>query len=348
MRETIVVTGGAGFIGSHLVDALVGHGHEVRVIDVLHPLAHTKRPEYINPGATYIWSDLRDSEALGVTLRGATAICHQASMVGLGVNMNDITEYVAHNDQATAALLRGLFETKFVGPIVLGSSMVVYGEGAYRCEIHGRVRPGPRPQSRLALGKFEPTCPDCDSDLVPESVTEDAPTDPRNVYAATKLHQEHLCASYARESGSTLSVLRYHNVYGPRMPRDTPYAGVASIFRSALEAGRPPEVFEDGGQIRDFVHVTDVARANIAALSGINGTFNVCSGTPRTIGDMATALHGEISDGAIPGPRITGAFRLGDVRHVFASAEHARKELNFDAVVTFEDGMKDFATAALR
>ncbi len=212
-------------------------------------------------------------------------------MVGLGVDIGDIADYVAHNDLGTAVLLRALAERGFRGRLVLASSMVVYGEGRYACPEHGIVRPPPRRAGDLEAGRFEPPCPVCGRGLDARAVPEDAPLDPRNVYAATKLAQEHLCAAFARETGATHTALRYHNVYGPRMPRDTPYAGVASIFRSALAAGDAPRVFEDGGQRRDFVHVRDVARANLLALTEpVTGTFNVASGTPRTVLDMARAL----------------------------------------------------------
>ena len=178
---------------------------------------------------------------------------------------------------------------------------------------------------------------------------ESAPTDPRNVYAATKLHQEHLCRAYAREHpGASVAALRYHNVYGARMPRDTPYAGVASIFRSALEAGRPPQVFEDGGQRRDFIDVRDVARANVLALTNatpVDGPVNVATGQPHTVLDMARALAAAMEG---PEPEVVGGHRLGDVRHVFAAVDHARSALGFDATVDFNSGMAEFATAPLR
>jgi dTDP-L-rhamnose 4-epimerase len=184
---------------------------------------------------------------------------------------------------------------------------------------------------------------------VPEAVPEEAAPDPRSVYAATKLHQEHLCACFAREAAVPLTVLRYHNVYGPRMPANTPYAGVAAIFRSAVEAGRRPRVFEDGGQRRDFVHVDDVARANLLALTDDSGESHVCniaSGSPATVLEMATALSA--ASGGATQPLVTGEFRLGDVRHVFASVTHAEEVLGFRAVVRMADGMRQFATAALR
>jgi dTDP-L-rhamnose 4-epimerase len=167
-------------------------------------------------------------------------------MVGLGTDIGDIADYVSHNDLGTAVLLRALAATAFAGRLVLASSMVVYGEGGYACPQHGVVRPPPRAAHDLDAGRFEPPCPVCGAPLDAQAVPEDAAPDPRNVYAATKVAQEHLCAAFGRETGAAVTALRYHNVYGPRMPRDTPYAGVASIFRSALAAGGVPRVFEDG------------------------------------------------------------------------------------------------------
>jgi dTDP-L-rhamnose 4-epimerase len=225
--------------------------------------------------------------------------------------------------------------------------MVVYGEGRYSCPTHGVVRPGPRAVDDLRAGRFECRCPTCGASLASEPVTEDAPLDPRNVYAATKLHTEHLAFSYGREAGVAVCALRYHNVYGPRMPRNTPYAGVASIFRSALEAGQAPRVFEDGGQRRDFVHVADVARANVRALhTDFVGSLNVASGAPHTIGEMATLLAAQAGGGLTP--EVTGEFRLGDVRHVTGSAIAAADAIGFRAEVDLATGMREFATAPLR
>jgi dTDP-L-rhamnose 4-epimerase len=350
MTDTVLVTGGAGFIGSHIVDELLDRGLRVRILDFLHPAAHGARPAYVDARAEWLEADVRDPDAVRSAVQGVDAVSHQAAMVGLGVDLDDIADYVAHNDLGTAVLLRELARAGFDGRITLGSSMVVYGEGRYRCPEHGVVRPGPRLESDLAAGRFEPRCPACGHDLAAEPVTEDAPVDPRNVYAATKLHQEHLCEAFARERGATLTVLRYHNVYGPRMPRDTPYAGVASIFRSALAAGRPPQVFEDGEQRRDFVHVRDVAHANVLALCGDRpapGVFNVASGTPRTVGEMARALARATGDGTVE-PQVTGQYRLGDVRHVFASAQRAAEVLGFVAEVPFEAGIAEFVDAPLR
>jgi dTDP-L-rhamnose 4-epimerase len=343
----VLVTGAAGFIGSHVVDALIGDDIEVVAVDALHAGAHDGPPPYLHPDAEHHRVDVRDHDALGTLLEGVDAVNHQAAMVGLGLDLGDITEYVDINALGTATLLRALHDRAFRGPLVLASSMVVYGEGAYRCGDCGPQRPLPRTATDLDAGRWEPPCPSCGGSLAAAPVTEDAPPDPRNVYAATKLHQEHLVESYAREHTSTATSLRYHNVYGPRMPRDTPYAGVASIFRSALEAGRAPQVFEDGGQTRDFVHVEDVARANVLALgAGVPGPFNVASGDPHTVLEMADALANAF-EGA-PAPEVVGGYRLGDVRHVFASPERAGAELGFRAGVGFAEGMHGFARAQLR
>ncbi|MGH8934489.1 MAG: NAD-dependent epimerase/dehydratase family protein [Egibacteraceae bacterium] len=341
----IVVTGGAGFIGSAVVDLLVAEGHAVRVLDSLLPDAHEGKPSYLNEAADYVIAGLDDLPTLREIVAGADAVSHQAARVGLGLDLADITAYTADNAYGTAALLRALGDTGFAGRLVLASSMVVYGEGRYACPAHGPVRPRPRAPADLDAGRFERCC-GCGRPLEPGTVTEDAPLDPRSIYAASKVHQEHLC----QVSGFPVTALRYHNVYGPRMPRDTPYAGVASIFRSAYEAGRAPGVFEDGRQLRDFVHVDDVARANMIALTAVqpfSGAFNVASGNPRTVLDLATALHAAYPPGTPP-PEVTGRWRAGDVRHVFASPDKAARELGFRAKVDFEEGVHAFAHAPLR
>jgi len=318
----------------------------VRVLDALLPAAHGDRPDYVPPAAELLEADLREPAVADAAVAGVDAVSHQAAMVGLGADLGDLPDYVGHNDLATAQLLRALAGRGFTGRLVLASSMVVYGEGRYACPEHGVVRPAARPPDAFAAERWEPPCPRCGRPLAPEPVPEAAPLDPRSVYAATKVAQEHLCAAFARETGAAVTALRYHNVYGPRMPRDTPYAGVASIFRSALAAGRAPRVFEDGGQLRDFVHVRDVARANLLALAGPAGTYNVASGTPHSVLDMARALAAAFP--GAPAPVVTGEWRAGDVRHVFASPAHAAETLGFRAREDFAAGMREFAAAPLR
>ncbi len=359
MSKHVLVTGGAGFIGSHIVDELIGRGDQVTVLDNLDRSAHREKPDYLNPDATYRWGDVRDPDAWIGALSGVTDVCHQAGKVGLGVDFGDVSDYVTHNDVGLATGLHVLHDQEFAGGFVLASSMVVYGEGRYRCREHGIVRPGPRVEADLQRGNFEPPCPQCGSSLAAESVPEDAPLEPRNVYAATKLHQEHLLAAFVREHTVSSIALRYHNVYGPRMPRNTPYAGVASIFRSALADGKPPMVTEDGQQMRNFVHVRDVAHANVVALMNceqrdtsneVLRSFNVASQQPRTVGQMAMALASAFgADANDPRwPQITETYRLGDVRHVFASTDLAAAELDFRSSVGFDEGIREFATATLR
>jgi dTDP-L-rhamnose 4-epimerase len=340
----VLVTGGAGFIGSHVADALVAAGHEVRVLDLVDD-ADGRAREFER-----FRGDVRDAEAVRAAAAGMQAVCHQAAMVGLGVDFADTPAYVSNNDTGTAVLLSMLHEQRFEGRLVLASSMAVYGEGRYRCPRHGLVRPGEREKARLDRGRWEHACPSCGGALRPESIPEDAPTEPRNVYAATKLHQEHLCFAFGREHRVPVTALRYHNVYGARMPRDTPYAGVAAIFRSAVVAGRAPRVREDGLQRRDFVHVSDVARANVLAITAdppLVGALNVASGTPRTVLDLATAFVAAAGNGT-PAPEVVGGYRLGDVRHVFASTERARAQLGFAAQVELDDGVRELASVPRR
>jgi dTDP-L-rhamnose 4-epimerase len=347
----ILVTGGAGFIGSHVVDLLRVAGHDVRVLDSLHPGIHPQRPDYLDPDVELIEADVADPNAMQAALRDVDAVCHQAAMVGLGQDITDMPRYVRANDLGTAVLLTELARSRFRGRLVLASSMVVYGEGSYDCAHHGPVaKAPPRDPCALRDGRFDPVCRDCEQPLIPRAIGEDAALDPRNVYAATKVHQEHLCFAFSRETGVPVTALRYHNVYGPRMPRDTPYAGVAAIFASAIAAGKPPRVHEDGDQVRDFVHVRDVARANVIALTRAEpaaGAFNVASGTPRSVGELARTMAAAGGPQAPP-PVTTGDFRLGDVRHVFASAARAATELGFEAREDFSAGVSEFVTAPLR
>ncbi|MFH8483893.1 NAD-dependent epimerase/dehydratase family protein [Streptomyces longisporoflavus] len=349
----VLVTGGAGFIGSHVVEALAERGHEAVVFDALLPSAHagTSQPPRPPDGQRWIVADVRDRAAVREALRGVDAVCHQAAMVGLGKDFADAPEYVGCNDLGTAVLLAEMAGSG-VRDLVLAGSMVVYGEGRYECARHGVVRPGPRAAADLDAGRFEPLCPDCGAELTPGRVGEDAPADPRNVYASTKLAQEHLAAAWARASGGRAVSLRYHNVYGPGMPRDTPYAGVASFFRSSLERGEAPRVFEDGCQRRDFVHVRDVAAANAVMLEAVRereaGAFtayNTGSGEPHTVGEMARELARAFGG---PAPTVTGEYRLGDVRHITADSGRLRAELGWRPEVGFAEGMTTFAKSPLR
>jgi dTDP-L-rhamnose 4-epimerase len=340
----VLVTGGAGFIGSHVADLLASRGHDVVVLDALLTEAHGDDPPAWTARHQLVTGDVRNRALLGELLRGVDAVCHQAAMVGHGLDPADAPRYAGHNDYGTAVLLAEMHAAG-VRRLVLASSMVVYGEGRYTCPEHGVVRPGPRLAADLAAGRFDPACPQCGATLHPGLVSEDAPLEPRSTYAATKLAQEHLAGAWARQTGGAVWALRYHNVYGPRMPRNTPYAGVASIFYSALAEGRPPRVMEDGRQRRDFVHVADVARANLLALTAPAAEFvavNVCSGEPHTVGDLAEALATAMGG---PAPVVVGGARPGDVRHVVASPERAADLLGFRASVGFAEGVNGLATS---
>jgi dTDP-L-rhamnose 4-epimerase len=315
----VLLTGGAGFIGRHVEERLVGEGHKVVVFDSFRPDVHAHRPE---PRPGLVVGDVRDADAVAKALDGVDTVIHLAAKVGLGVDLDDLDDYVSTNSLGTAVLLKQLAHAK-VRHLVYASSMVVYGEGRYDCATHGQVSPGPRRTEDLDAGRFEPPCPICQAPLSPGLVDEDAVLDPRNAYAASKLNGEHLAQSWARETASRVTSLRFHNVYGPGMPRNTPYAGVAAIFRSALERGEAPRVFEDGRQRRDFVHVRDVATAVTTAAAALEHqppftAYNVGSGTVTTIGEVAAELS-RAYDG--PAPVTTGQYRLGDVRHITASSD---------------------------
>ena len=350
-RVRILLTGAAGFIGTATWTHLVAEGHDVVAVDLLLPEAHGEATRREPPAGVHVL-DVRKARRWSELLDGVEVVVHLAAMVGAGVSAADLPLYARHNDLGTAALLAEMHAHK-VTRFVQASSMVVYGEGRYTCPDHGDQAPGPRSAAALDSGDFDNPCPVCGGPLDWAPVDESAPLDPRSSYAVSKVAQEGYAAAWARQAPGAAVSLRYHNVYGPGMPRDTPYAGVAAMFRSSLERGEPPTVFEDGRQVRDFVHVSDVARANLAAAVAVGGyepgrheAFNVCSGRPVTIADVARF----VADGTGSGraPRVTGQYRIGDVRHVVASPARAREELGFSAEVMPEEGLAAFATAPLR
>jgi len=339
------VTGAAGFIGSRVARALVDDGHDVVGVDVMLPAAHGPGAS-LPPGCHRV--DVRDGDALAPLLKDVDVVCHQSAMVGAGVDAADAPEYGSHNDFATTVLLAQMYAAG-CSRLVLASSMVVYGQGRYDCPVHGPVDPLPRRHEDLDTGVFEHRCPLGGEELQWRLVDEDAPLRPRSLYAASKVAQEHYALAWAEAAQGSVIALRYHNVYGPGMPRDTPYSGVAAIFRSALEKGEPPQVFEDGAQMRDFVHVDDVAAANVAAVNRVRfGGFvaaNVCSGQPISIREVAEQLS-QASGG--PTSVLTGQYRSGDVRHIVADPSHARDLLGFSARIDPQTGLQAFATAPLR
>nr|WP_294694545.1 NAD-dependent epimerase/dehydratase family protein [uncultured Friedmanniella sp.] len=313
----VLVTGGAGFIGRAVVNQLRQSGHSPVVYD-----------RAADPG-----DDVTDRGRVSTALQGCTGLIHLAAKVGLGVDLDDLDDYVRHNDLGTAVVLRAAAAAG-IRRVVYAYSMVVYGEGAYACAEHGPTHPPPRQSAELAAGRFDPLCPACGRDLEPGLVPESAPLDPRNVYAATKVHGEHLAAAWCRETGGSVAALRFHNVYGPGMPSNTPYAGVASLFASALSRGEAPRVFEDGRQRRNFVHVRDVAGAVVAALTAdlpaAVTPLNVGSPDVTTIGEMAAEMSRVLGG---PAPVVTGEYRLGDVRHVTADCSAVELLLGWRAAL---------------
>jgi len=326
---TILLTGGAGFIGRAVHDQLEAAGHAVRIFD------RAADPR----------DDVLDHDRLREAADGCEAVIHLAAKVGLGLDIFDIDEYALQNDVGTAMALRVAAEHG-ISRFVYASSMVVYGEGWYRCVQHGSVNPPPRQRNDLDLRRFDPRCPHCGADLVPELVPESAPLDPRNAYAATKVHGEQLATIWSRETGGTVVALRFHNVYGSGMPRDTPYAGVASIFADSLLRREPPRVFEDGCQRRNFIHVFDVAAAVVAATAtplpaGLTA-LNIGSPWVRTVGEMATELSRTLAG---PAPIVTGAYRLGDVRHITADSSAAERVLGWRAEIDLSTGLAEFSAS---
>jgi dTDP-L-rhamnose 4-epimerase len=327
----VLLTGGAGFVGRSVHDQLTVAGHTIRVFDRVLDRRN----------------DIIDHDRLGAAASGCDAVIHLAAKVGLGVNICDIDDYALQNDYGTAMALRVAAEMG-ISRFLYASSMVVYGEGGYRCAEHGSVRPPPRRRDDLDAGRFDPLCPTCADDLVPELVAESAPLDPRNAYAATKAHGERLTAIWSRETSGSVAALRLHNVYGPGMPRDTAYAGVASIFTDSLLGGEPPRVFEDGCQRRNFIHVSDVAAAVLAALHAQLpiGLTPLNIGTPwvMTVGQMAAELSRTLSG---PAPVVTGEYRLGDVRHVTADCSAAERVLGWRAQIDLAHGLADLAASVV-
>jgi dTDP-L-rhamnose 4-epimerase len=340
----VLVTGAAGFIGTRVCAALTAAGHEVVAVDAMLTGAHGATSV---PPEGVLEVDVRDAAGLASLLPGVDVVCHQAAVVGAGVDATDAPSYGSHNDYGTTVLLAEMYAAG-CRKLVLASSMVVYGQGRFECPVHAAVDPLARSRTDLDAGVFEHRCPVGGEPLEWRLVSEDAPLRPRSLYAASKAAQEHYALAWAEATGGSAVALRYHNVYGPFMPRDTPYSGVAAIFRSAIERGEPPRVYEDGGQMRDFVHVDDVAAANVAAVdAGLAGfsAFNVCSGRPISILEVATELCEARGDVL---PLVTGQYRSGDVRHIVADPARAAEVLGFRAAVDPRDGLREFAYAPLR
>lgn len=341
----VLVTGGAGFVGSHVVDHLVDNGYEVTVVDNLTDQVHDGEPEYLNPGAEYVWGDVRDRKLMTDLLRDADVLNHQASAVGVGQSMYEIEEYVDVNTLGTARMLDILVDEDIdLEKMVVASSMSIYGEGEYFCEECGESRhPSLRDDTQMARGEWEHACSVCNEPLSPQPTPESKPRDSTSIYAITKKDQEEMMLSIGRAYDIPTVALRYFNIFGSRQALDNPYTGVCAIFSSRIKNDNPPLVFEDGEQTRDFIHVSDVARANRLAMESdaTDVAVNVGSGDPRTINDVAETLielYGKADDLE---PEIAEDYRQGDIRHCFADTMRAAEELGFQAEVGFEDGMRE-------
>jgi len=341
----VLVTGGAGFIGSHLFDRLVEDGHAVVVLDSLDEQVHRDGPPaYLNADAELLRGDVRDPEAARRALTGVDRVVHLAAAVGVGQSMYEIARYCSVNTVGAATVLEEAAAVRDrLEKLVVASSMSIYGEGLYRCPAEDReVAPGPRGTGQLERRDWEPRCPSCGEPVEALPTPETKTLDPASVYAVTKRDHEELFLAWGRAYDVPATALRLFNVFGTRQSLSNPYTGVAAIFASRLLNGRPPGVFEDGLQRRDFVHIRDVVAALVAALepaAGAGAALNVGSGRPVTVLDVADALARGL--GVEIEPEIRNEFRAGDVRHCFPDIALARRELGYEPAVGFEEGMTE-------
>lgn len=346
-KLNVLVTGGAGFIGSHLVDALVEKGHRVRVLDKLVPQVHTTaRPLYLNPEAEFIHGDVIDREVVDRALDGIDAVYHEAAEVGVGQSMYEMHRYVEANTLGTAVLLEAVVARKSaIRKMIVASSMSIYGEGAYHCADCGVVYPEPRPASQLLARRWEVECHSCSGVLEPGGTSEEKSLFPTSIYAITKQDQEQLVLVAGRAYSIPTVALRYFNVYGTRQALSNPYTGVCAIFSSRLLNDQSPVVFEDGGQSRDFVHVSDIVRANLLALENDRADYqavNIGTGIATTVLQVAQLLA--VGLGKNLTPEVTGKYREGDIRHCVADISRARSLLGYEPRVTLEKGMPELLT----
>lgn len=346
--ERILVTGGAGFIGSHLVDALVQAGHRVRVLDNLEPQVHGglreqgRWPDYANPEAEYVLGDVRDDAAVRRALEGIEVVFHQAALVGVGQSMYEIARYTGVNAGGAATLLQAIVDAKErPRKLLVASSMSIYGEGAYRCPVHGMVYPQLRTVQQLERGDWEVYCPQpgCEEHAVPLPTPEDKPLFPTSVYAINKRDHEELFLAIGRAYNIPTVALRYFNTYGDRQALSNPYTGVAAIFSGRLLNGKPPVIFEDGRQQRDFTHVSDIVQANLLAMDDPRAdyqAFNVGTGRPLSVLQVAQALAEHLR--VQIAPEIVEKFRAGDIRHCYADLGRIAA-LGYRPQVSFEQGV---------
>lgn len=347
MSNQVLITGGAGFVGSHLADALLAQGHQVRVFDSLSPQVHPQgRPDYLDSAVELVAGDMRDLDAVARSLRGIDTIVHLAAAVGVGQSMYEISHYMGANTQGTANLLQAILDTKSeIRKLVVASSMSIYGEGKYLCSKCGEVAPSPRPLEQLKAKQWETRCPNCGRELIPLATDESKPLQCTSIYALSKKDQEEMTLLFGRTYGMPVVALRYFNIYGTRQALSNPYTGVAAIFASRLLNRRAPMIFEDGRQMRDFVSVHDVVQANLLAMQRREAdglALNIGSGSPVSIAEVAAELAQCLGE-KIPA-EITGKYRVGDIRHCFADITAARKILGYQPRYRFSHGISELVT----
>ena len=344
-KANVLVTGGAGFIGSHLVDALVAKGHRVRVLDALVSQVHGENsaPAYLNSAAEFIAGDVCDREVVDRALEGIDVVFHEAAEVGVGQSMYEIERYVRANDLGTAVLLEAILARRpQIKKIVVASSMSIYGEGAYTCKTCGPMAPQIRPASQLLERRWEVECPKCGKNLSPAPTTEEKPLFPTSVYAVTKQDQEQFCLAVGRSYGIPAVALRYFNVYGTRQALSNPYTGVCAIFSARLLNKNRPLIFEDGEQTRDFVHVSDIVQANLLALETDRADYqaiNVGTGRSTSIRTVSRLLAEGL--GLDLEPEIVSKYREGDIRHCVSDISKAKSLLGYEPQVTLERGIPE-------
>ncbi len=341
----VLVIGGAGFIGSFIVDRLLTQGHEVRIFDNLETQVHQgDLPAYLNPHAELVCGDIRDERELFGALQDIDIVFHQGAMVGVGQSMYQIKKYVDVNTLGTANLLDILVNKKnTVKKLIVAASMSSYGEGAYLCEKCSRVDPALRSEEQMKTGQWELVCPTCNGILTPIPTPEGKKQDPNSIYALSKMDQEIMCMLIGKAYGIPTITLRYFNVFGPRQSLSNPYTGVAAIFMSRIKNDNQPVIYEDGLQTRDFVSVHDIVQANLLVMEKSNAnyeSFNVGSGSPTSIKQVAESLAAFY--GKKISPNITNQFRKGDVRNCFADITKI-KRIGYKPTITFEQGIRELA-----
>ncbi len=349
MSKQILITGGAGFVGSHLADGLLDAGHNVRVLDDLTPQVHENggRPDYLSSAVELIVGDVRDPNRMRDVLHGVDVVFHFAATVGVGQSMYEISRYMSVNTQGTAELLQAMLDAKHTPEkLIVASSMSIYGEGRYCCSKCGReAAPPVRPLTQLKAGDWELHCEVCGGVLRPLPTNETKPSEINSVYALSKRDQEQLCLIYGRNYDVPVTALRFFNIFGTRQALSNPYTGVAAVFASRLLNGKPPLVFEDGEQMRDFVSVHDIVRANMLAMErpeANDQVINIGCGKPISIRRVADILCAALGREDLA-PVITNKYRAGDIRHCYADISKAERLLGYQPRVTHEEGFHELA-----